>query len=306
VFGFYEGTEAGVLCAQVDCAEGIPVYNESRCVAVVAPLAAVSVLALAGALTVGSAQAADLIGRPGSLKDFPIEPAAPRCAIFHGFYLGGHLGGASQDWTWQDRDDWTGEVDGDLHNFASGTDSGLAGGVQAGFNWQRGCTVLGFEADWSWADLDSSKLFSDGDAPPPDTDTLRVRSNIDGFGTLRTRAGVVVDNLLLYATGGLAFADIERRATLHDESLAQDETFTFSDTRLGLAAGVGTEWAITDFISLKSEALWLRFEEDSGSRICALAVCERNEPKRFDFQDDVFTARIGLNFKLGGGSLAPF
>jgi outer membrane immunogenic protein len=253
----------------------------------------------ASAVSMGPARAADIFrGPPGSLKDFPGDfpaPVVPRCAIFHGFYIGGHVGGAFHDWTWQDRDDWTGEADRDLPNFVSGTDNAVAGGVQGGFNWQRGCTVLGFEADWSWTDLGSSKLFTDGDSPP---ETLTVSSNIDGFGTLRTRAGIVVDSLLLYVTGGLAFADIERRATLF--ALPSDtETFTFSDTRLGLAAGVGAEWAFSDHISLKSEALWLRFDEDSQTRLCNIGSCT-NDPKRFDLQDDVFTARIGLNFRFGG------
>jgi outer membrane immunogenic protein len=221
--------------------------------------------------------------------------------IFHGFYFGGHVGGASHDWSWTDRDDWVGEADpnGGLPHFVSGTDSGIAGGVQGGFNWQRGCTVLGFEADWNWADLNSSKLFTDGNVG--NADTLRVSSNIDGFGTLRTRTGVVVDSLLLYVTGGLAFADIERRATLFDADARADdlETFAFSDTRFGLAAGLGAEWAVTNLISLKTEALWLRFEEDGHTRLCNIDICGTNEPKRFDLQDDVFTARIGLNFKFG-------
>jgi outer membrane immunogenic protein len=184
----------------------------------------------------------------------------------------------------------------------SGNDNGLAGGVQAGFNWQRGCTVFGFEADWSWAGLDSRKLFTEGNPPPPQ-DTLTLHSNIDGFGTLRTRAGVVVDSLLLYVTGGLAFADIERRATLFDSGASPPddlETFSFSDTRFGLAAGLGAEWAVTDNISIKTEALWLRFEEDSQTRLCNMERCATDEPKRFDLQDDVFTARVGVNFKFGG------
>jgi outer membrane immunogenic protein len=282
--------------------EGIPVTDESRCVAVFKPPAAVGVLGLAGALIVGSAHAADLFHGPGSLKDFPTAPPVPRCAIFHGFYVGAHVGDAVHDWTWQDRDAWTFEVSGndaDIHrDSVSATDSGVAGGVQAGFNWQRGCTVFGFEADWSWADLDSTKLHTDGD----NDDTLRVRGTVDGFGTLRTRAGVVVDNLLLYVTGGLAFADIERRATFFENFPTVTESFTFSDTRVGLAAGLGAEWALTDHISLKSEALWLRFEDDTGTGICTHGACNpAGEPKRFDLQDDVFTARIGVNFKFGGG-----
>jgi outer membrane immunogenic protein len=271
--------------------------NESYCVAVYKPLAAAGVLAMAGVLSAASAQATDL--GPGSLKDFPTELPAPRCAIFHGFYIGGHVGGAIHNWNWQDRDAWANDLEDELHvGSLSGTDTGVVGGVQGGFNWQRGCTVLGLEADWSWANLDSTKVNTDGDTGI-NTDFLRVRSQLDGFGTLRTRAGVVVDNLLLYVTGGLAFADINRRWELEDLNPPAREAFSSSDTRLGVAAGLGAEWAINDFISIKSEALWLRFEDDSVTRFATVfANPDRNV--RFDNQDDVLTARVGLNFRFGG------
>jgi outer membrane immunogenic protein len=280
-----------MLCKWMTSA-ATPLKNESRRDRRLKLLMAVAVLALGGTVTVGSVQAADLY-RPGSIKDFP-APVVPACAIFHGFYIGGHVGGASHDWTWTDLDNWAQDVAGDsLLATVSKTDSGVAGGIQGGFNWQRGCTVLGFEADFSWADLGSTKVHTDGD----NDDFLRVSSQIDGFGTLRTRAGVVVDSLFLYVTGGLAFADIDRRWEV-DETPGI-ERFSSSDTRWGLTAGFGAEWALTDRISIKSEALWLRFEEDSATRICLDAGCA-NEPKRFELQDDVFTARIGLNFKFGG------
>ena len=274
---------------------GIPVKDESRCVSVFKPLAAVSALALAGAVTVGSAQAADLYDPRESVKDFPGAPPARACALFHGVYIGGHAGAAFHDWSWTDRDAWAKEVGDDrLPSTVSRTESGFIGGVQGGFNWQRGCTVFGLEADWSWAGLDSSKHFTDGNSK-----NLTVASDIDGFGTLRTRAGVVVDSLLIYATGGLAFAEIDRDWQVENGS-GFVEGFSSDDRRWGWTAGVGTEWAVTDRISLKSEALYLRFEDDTFTRASG------GENKRFDHEDAVWVGRVGLNFKLGGGGPRPY
>ncbi len=43
-------------------------------------------------------------------------------------------------------------------------------------------------------------------AGPAGFATLAVSNNLQSFGTVRARTGVVVDNLMLYVTGGLAYA----------------------------------------------------------------------------------------------------
>jgi outer membrane immunogenic protein len=271
-----------------DASGGIPVKDESRCGSWFKPLAAVSALALAGAVTMGSAQAADLYEPRESLKDAP--SAGPRaCALFQGFYIGGHAGSGSYDWSWDDRDAWANGANSLLPHSVSDTESGFIGGVQGGFNWQRGCTVFGLEADWSWAGLDGTERHTNGGST-----SLTVSSDVGGFGTVRMRSGVVVDSLLIYATGGFAFAEIDRNWTVQNGN-DLPVSFSSDDRRWGWTAGVGTEWAIADRISLKSEALYLRFEDDTFTRTSG------GENKRFDHEDAVWVGRVGLNFKLGGG-----
>jgi outer membrane immunogenic protein len=279
--------------------------NESRCVGCFKPLAAVSALALAGAVTVGAARAADIFDGRESRKG---SPPAPRCALFHGFYLGAHAGTAFHDWSWNDRDAWAKKGWGErLPSTVSDTESGFIGGLQGGFNWQRGCTVFGFEADWSWADLDSTKGHTDGSSIA----SLTVKSDIDGFGTLRTRAGIVMDNLLLYVTGGLAFANVDRSWTLQNDDDDEVKSFKSSETRFGWAAGFGAEWALTDRITIKSETLWLRFDDDSFTAFNNNDNHNNHKDNdeergaRFDLQDNLFVARIGMNFKFDSGALYP-
>jgi hypothetical protein len=59
--------------------------------------------------------------------------------------------------------------------------------------------------------------------------------------------------------------------------------------------GVGTEWAVTDRVSIRSEAHYSRLQDDSISR----GIAGAGETKRIEHVDS-WVGRIGVNFKLGG------
>ena len=63
--------------------------------------------------------------------------------------------------------------------------------MQVGYNWQSGQFVFGVETDAQLTGADDS---SGG-----------LKFSIPWFGTLRGRAGVAVNNMLFYGTGGLAY-----------------------------------------------------------------------------------------------------
>ena len=65
------------------------------------------------------------------------------------------------------------------------------------------------EADWSWANNRASATYFDGDAGTQDA--ITIESRMRWFGTVRARTGVVVDNVLLYVTGGLAYRSLQQR-----------------------------------------------------------------------------------------------
>jgi hypothetical protein len=62
--------------------------------------------------------------------------------------------------------------------------------------------------------------------------------------------------------------------------------------------GVGTEWAVTDRVSIKSEAHYLR-SQDAGF-IRTSAGSGPGDTKRIDHVESGWVGRIGVNFKLGG------
>jgi outer membrane immunogenic protein len=251
----------------------------------------------------GPAEAADL-SRP-VMKAPPV--VRPACAQFGGFYLGGFGAAGYYDHTWNDRDAWTSELSDDLQRSnVNAQKTGFIGGVQGGYNWQTGCTVFGIQADYGWSSINASVTETDSDLGI-DTDTLTVSSRLRGLGTVRARTGVVVDNLLLYVTGGVAFADFKRSYSQIDLNTPGTETFETRKSKWGWTLGVGTEWAMWGNWSLQSEVLYARFEKDEVSFTCAAAItCGPATPelKRFDHHDSVWISKIGLNYRFGGPAVA--
>ena len=119
--------------------------------------------------------------------------------------------------------------------------SGIAGGLQAGYNWQSGNFVFGGETDINLSN--ANDVFAPWKFSNP------------WFGTLRARAGIAFNNVLFYATGGLAYGGIDA------ERVGLSET----QTHLGWTAGGGVEFGITQAWSAKVEYLYLSYAERAYS-----------------------------------------
>jgi outer membrane immunogenic protein len=252
--------------------------------------------ALVALVSFEAAQAADL---RAPVKAAP-PMARPACAQFGGAFIGIHGAANTHSSRWNDRDAWArNEFDANLVDNVNGQETGWGVGAQIGYNIQSGCTLFGFEADWTWTDTFTQKYITDGDAGAA-LDTLTVNTRMNWYGTLRTKTGVVVDNLLIYVTGGLAYANIGRHFTTVDTGVSQ-ESFAAGRTNWGWTVGVGTEYQFGGNWSLKSEALYASFGERERTFTSAVAAVNGNNPtKRFEFQDSMWIARIGLNYRFGG------
>jgi outer membrane immunogenic protein len=254
-------------------------------------LATVGVVALAA----GSASAADM-----AVKARPaLPPPPPPCAQFGGFYVGGNVGWGFGDHTFRDLDGFG--LGGPEE--VSRSVSGFAAGVQGGYNWQARCTLFGIEADYQWTDIDHDFVRTG----PFGLFTLSGSVSLESFGTVRARTGVIVDNLLLYVTGGLAYANTERSVVVTDNVLGISEAFADEKTRWGWTMGFGTEWqfAFAPNLSLKSEVLYARFETAERTHTCVV-LCAVPTPFRFEHDSEAWVTRIGLNYRFGGkGPVAP-
>jgi outer membrane immunogenic protein len=146
---------------------------------------------------------------------------------------------------------------------------GFVGGGTVGFNHQMDNLVLGVEMDLSLAGINGNS----------DTFGGAYETHIDWFGTTRLRAGFAVDNILLFATGGLAFGEVEG-STINFGGVSN------SDVNFGWTVGAGAEFAFSEQLSFKAEYLYVDLGEvrlATGTPLDATA-------------DNNHIARIGLNW----------
>jgi outer membrane immunogenic protein len=163
-----------------------------------------------------------------------------------GFYAGVHGG-----WGWG--------------NATGGDIDGHALGAQAGYNYQlvSGMT-FGVETDITITGIDGIAAGGNFTA--------------DYIGTLRGRLGYAFDRVLLYATGGLAYAggDLRIGALSNDQS------------HLGYALGFGIEGMITTNLSARLEYIYTDF----GTRTYQTVI----GPTSVGFSSSLL--RAGVNYRF--------
>lgn len=237
------------------------------------------------ALTLGLAPAlADGVDKKASYA--APAPVAAGCdaSKFAGFYAGVHIGAGSLTSTTTDRDfaTWGGSD--------QVTEDGIAVGGQVGYNWVKCSGLFGIEADLSWTNIDSNRSYFNN-APNP----ANVSNSLDWLGSIRTRSGIAIGDVMLYATGGLAFASIDNAVTQANFIGANALDVRSSGTRWGWVAGVGSEYALTDTVRLTGDVLYYDFGTESSSQ----TFTPPGSTFRFDDHHTLWVSRIGLNFKLG-------
>jgi outer membrane immunogenic protein len=78
---------------------------------------------------------------------------------------------------------------------------------------------------------------------------------MDWFSTVRGRIGLPFGGLLIYGTGGLAFANVSMNTTV---TVGTEGALTGAteETKVGWTLGGGAEYAVTDCVTIKAEALY--------------------------------------------------
>lgn len=196
----------------------------------------------------------------------------------HGGYGWGHTGAV--DIPNSNGDAWI------VSNGRFGADTdGLLGGIQAGYNWQKDALVLGVEGDLGWLGVSGSGAYARSIDEGNPTDVIT-----DGgpYATLRGRAGVAVDDLLIFATGGLMVADLNSRVESRNGILVTNDT----GWQLGWTVGAGAELAVDKNWSLKLDYLYY----DLGSERVGGNVGSDNHP--FDLDHTGHLLRAGINYRF--------
>jgi outer membrane immunogenic protein len=210
---------------------------------------------------------------------------------FSGFYAGLNFGGGTAHST-------TSFTDG-LFNASNFTNpvinrqsAGAVAGGQLGWGIQCSAFYWGLETDFNFAGFDARRQLADDIGFRLDT-----RSSVDWFGTLRTRTGLAVDNVMVYMTGGLAYTKVGHQLTITDTNAPLSASFSDTTTKWGYTVGGGIEGVFGKF-TLRTEALYVDTRSHSGSfSLTPFGATPALGNTRID--DNFWVTRIGISHKFG-------
>jgi outer membrane immunogenic protein len=248
------------------------------------------------------------LSAPARSADMPLKapPLSPAPVYsWTGCYLGGSAGGV---WRRSDATNIS-VVDGGSGAgpaaaagaiptvFNYGGSSWVAGG-QLGCNYQVSNWVFGIETDISGTKLNAGETINTN-VPPFFPLTSSVSQDMSWIGTTRGRLGMAWGNVLLYGTGGAAYANVNYAYTQNNIAGGGPVAIAVSDsaTQFGWTAGAGLEVGFGAW-SLKGEYLFYDLGHHTLNAVCT--TCTGLSPTVFSahYHDSGSIARIGLNYRF--------
>lgn len=216
------------------------------------------VAAIAALLSTGAAQAADIPPGPPIQRTAVVAPAWSWTGVYAGLNAGYGMATAS------------------AFGFSEDLD-GFVGGAQVGGNWQNGALVVGIEADFQGTTQSKTASITVLGV------TITEKDSVPWFGTVRGRIGGAFDRLLVYATGGWAYAQFKI-----DVTAAGIASLSSSTSKGAFVYGGGAEYRFADRWSAKVEYIRL----DTGdTNVTLLGV-----PFTAKLTDNVIRAGINYHF----------
>jgi len=246
-------------------------------------------LVLGAVIYLGGVVIAHADGRPEPVLYTSKPPICCEVAYlgydWSGFYLGGHAGGAnaSTEWTLPGLGFITtgtiGFVQGD---FIEHSATGFAGGVHLGWQKQWGNTIAGLELAYTGLNTDVTSHTSVLGVP------VTRSSEVSNLLLVTGRLGYANDNILAYAKGGYASAEVEFDLRVSSLGIVGSS----SDREHGWTAGVGLEYGIRDNIILGVEYNFVHLEVDSRTVVPSVAIAK-------DAGVDLQSILARVSFKFG-------
>jgi outer membrane immunogenic protein len=195
--------------------------------------------------------------------------------------------------------------------------NGVSGGAQIGYNFQMQSWLVGLEGDIQATGQSNSHSYTcgaggctvtplaGGGFNPGPAVSVTETQRLDFFGTVRGRVGlVVVPTVLLYATGGLAYGQVDTDSTLPGSTRSQNY-------RVGWTAGGGIEGAIGGGWTARLEYLYLDLGTVSGTFTSSPATLL--DPAsgaaltgKFSSRVTDNIVRVGVNYRFGDPVIAKY
>jgi outer membrane immunogenic protein len=220
---------------------------------------------------------------PGAQSGPANTQPSDRRAQWRGWYLGAAMGYAGTA-------DSFGDVSTDVGGNTSEeglTTTGLTAGIVGGYNVITNSDLFyGFEGDINTMSNAQHLAYNDSVTG----DLAQEKAAWSGYGTMRGRLGFALDPGLLFITGGLAIADIERSYTFPG-SAPVVTGFSEQGLSVGWTAGAGAEFAVTQKISISTEYLRVQLPETSN-----LQSQDDGAPLKFHLQNSADILRAAANW----------
>ena len=186
----------------------------------------------------------------------------------------------------------------------------LIGGAQLGYNAQFKGIVVGLETDFNYSGLrDDDPVNRALAAPLVGNFVHNVSTSLRYVGTLRGQVGITpIPELLLYATGGLAYGQVKSRtnAEFTEPPPPDNDAYAGANStwHLGWAIGGGGELKLTSHWSAKFEYLRIDLGKLGYSNPCITPIACAGIFPAPSFQTDLQLrediVRVGLNYHFGG------
>ena len=169
---------------------------------------------------------------------------------------------------------------------------GVAGGLQAGFNWQFAPNwVVGVEGDAGFLGIDRTTVL---------TFEYETALKTGGYGTLRGRFGYAAGPSLVYVTGGAAFVRTEDQWNYLGNPFVPFAAQPHSTSKIasGWTVGAGVEAMLAPGWSARAEYLLI----DTGKGTTQVINVNPAEPSAMRVDHAFHVFRLGLNYMFGAGA----
>jgi outer membrane immunogenic protein len=191
----------------------------------------------------------------------------------------------------------------------SGSSTSFTGGFHAGYNWQfQNHLVFGLEGDIDYVGRRSTRAAVLPAVPGTNYFAYTpVSGGSNWIGTVRPRLGYAADRALLYVTGGMAFGSTPGGGSVTYVSTVAGPpavtsaylygSNTSSKTKIGWAAGIGGEYAITPNLIARVEYLYTSLGKTNLSYL-APAGAPAGSVFRASYSNNIGLLRGGVSYKF--------
>jgi outer membrane immunogenic protein len=153
---------------------------------------------------------------------------------------------------------------------------GYEGSLFGGINKQYGSYVIGAEADLTMGRIDDRRSYSD------QIGTANVRFHQDIAGSIRARFGYAFNNVLIFATSGVAVSQAKLTSDINIAGYSAGTTASRIYT--GYTLGGGVEYGYSSSLLIRTEYRYTQYEKTSINSV--------------KFGTDIQEVRAGLAYKF--------